>query len=91
MAPVRPQYLQAGVWSWPFPIACAKGERILGSCQHPARRNHRALARTEPLQIVAMTPSVYYVPQSTSQIIISTQGKDMVYKELCSQTILFEV
>lgn len=63
-------------------------------CQHPATptlRNHKALASSEPLQIVTMTPSVYSVPESTSQIIISTQGKDMVYKELSSQAILFEV
>lgn len=53
--------------------------------------NHRTLARTEPQQIVTMTLSVYYVPESGSQIIISTQGKDMVYKELSSQTMLFEV
>lgn len=57
----------------------------------PSLRNHKALARTEPLRIVTMTLSVYYVPESTRQIIISTQGKDMVYKELSSQTILFEV
>lgn len=92
MAPVRPQCLQVGVWSWPFPTACAKGERIRGMCPAmPTLRNHKALARTEPLQIVTMTPSVYYVPESTSQIIISTRGKDIVYKELSSQTILFEV
>lgn len=54
-------------------------------------RNRKALARIEPLQIVTMTLCVYYVPESTSQIIISTQGKDMVYKELSSQTMLFEV
>jgi len=51
----------------------------------------KALARTEPLQIMTMTLSVYYVPESMSQIIISTQGKDTVYKELSSLTMLFEV
>lgn len=94
VAPVRPQNLQVAVWSWPLPSAYAKEERILGMCQCPATpklRNHKALARTEPLQMVTMTPSVDYVPESTSQIIISTQGKDTVYKELSSQTMLFEV
>lgn len=53
--------------------------------------DYKALARTEPLQIMTMTLSVYYVPESMSQIIISTQGKDTVYKELSSLTMLFEV
>ena len=73
---------------------CAEGERILGTGRRPSPptpKNRKALARIEPLQIVTMTLSVYYVPESTSQIIISTQGKDMVYKELSSQTMLFEV
>jgi len=38
-----------------------------------------------------MTLSVYYVPESMIQIIISTQGEHIVYKELRSQTMLFEV
>lgn len=48
VAPVRPQCLQAGVWSWPFPIAWAKGERILGMCQYPATptlENYKALVK----------------------------------------------
>lgn len=68
--------------------------QMLGTCRRPSLptpNNRKALASIEPLQIVTMTLSVYYVPESTSQIIISTQGKDTVYKELSSQTTLFEV
>lgn len=82
------------MWPSPFPSVCVEGEQILGTCRRPfppTPKNREALARIEPLQIVTMTLSVYYVPERASQIIISTQGKDMVYKELSSQTMLFEV
>ena len=86
--------LRVRVWPSPFPTACAEGERILGMCRCPSPptlKNCKALARIEPLQVVTMTLSVYYVPESMIQIIISTQGEHIVYKELRSQTMLFEV